>query len=386
MAGNPMFGNLRTQTPRRVGGSSGNAMFDNFISNILPLIEQMKGQDRSREISDEIRNRPIVKAEPLVPPMGALRNIGQSIREPRAPIEQEKPMDVKLGNYISPYQEASLALRNRALDTQTDLKERALTETERKGQVTTDVSQQRANVYEWKAKNPNKRIIANRGGNLIAVDPITGKSEEVKDARGQSISSGTLSESDKIELNQTNSLERIGETGNQTRQTMDMRFEKQGEQNDVQNTARLVEIAERNKNTGARDLLQNAQRMKEIEQRNADFNARAVKPPTETKQRVLNKVNEFKAREPELGKWVTLDEDGNIEVTAVASPGKYWGTNEGPTAEEREKIVNSLYNGTNAAPKTAPKTEEKPPNQLPPGAKPGGKWTKTQFGWSYKDS
>jgi hypothetical protein len=80
-----------------------------------------------------------------------------------------------------------------------------------------EISQQRADVYEFKSKpeNQGKRIISPKGGFVTAIDQ-QGNATIVRDSQGRPISSGTLTEGELANLNQRNALERIERQGEVT--------------------------------------------------------------------------------------------------------------------------------------------------------------------------
>lgn len=77
----------------------------------------------------------------------------------------------------------------------------------------TAIQQQLADIQKFKAEHPNLRIIAPKGGNIQAIDPQSGKL--VRDLG----SAGTLSDEQRIGLEQEGAIEKIQEQGKQTRET-----------------------------------------------------------------------------------------------------------------------------------------------------------------------
>jgi hypothetical protein len=71
------------------------------------------------------------------------------------------------------------------------------------------ISQQRADVYQFKAENPNVRFDFS-GPTVLIADPQTGQVTDTK------VPTGSLNDLDKIRLNQKNSLERIERQGEVT--------------------------------------------------------------------------------------------------------------------------------------------------------------------------
>lgn len=92
----------------------------------------------------------------------------------------------------------------------------------------------RAAVYEFKAKNPNMKFITPPGGNIIAVDPTNpSKVITLTDSDGNPISSGKLSETDKINLQHENTMEKQDD---QQSATQSLEATKQDGRNDIAET------------------------------------------------------------------------------------------------------------------------------------------------------
>jgi hypothetical protein len=104
-------------------------------------------------------------------------------------------------------------VNNRTLAHQTvtnELRARADADKNVQNEKMNAIRKQRADVYEFKAKNPNMKIISPPGGNIIAVDPTNpNKVITLTDQDGNPISSGSLSETDKINLQHENAMEKV---------------------------------------------------------------------------------------------------------------------------------------------------------------------------------
>lgn len=88
----------------------------------------------------------------------------------------------------------------------------------------TDIKAHRAAVYEFKVTHPNWKLVSPKGGNVIFVNPANPQETmTVTDDNGQPIPSGSLTESDKINLQHENKMEEIGAQGEQARQTEGVR-------------------------------------------------------------------------------------------------------------------------------------------------------------------
>lgn len=77
----------------------------------------------------------------------------------------------------------------------------------------TAISQQLADIQKFKAENPNLKIVAPKGGNIQAIDPRTG--QVVRDLG----SAGTLTDEQRIGLEQKGAIEKIEKQGEETRAT-----------------------------------------------------------------------------------------------------------------------------------------------------------------------
>ncbi len=103
-------------------------------------------------------------------------------------------------------QRAEIGLRNKQLEATTGINQQKV-----------DISRNRADVYKFKAENPNVKIVAQRGGSILAINPMDGS---VIANLGPT---GNMDEADRLALEQDQALARIGETGNQARLTEDTR-------------------------------------------------------------------------------------------------------------------------------------------------------------------
>lgn len=207
----------------------------------------------------------------MVPiPKNNLNEIGQSIRQPNI----SGPMNVQFqDNEITPYQRATLGMR-----------ERELSSLEKQRESTRSTTQARQSLAEWRAQNPSMRIMPIKGGNIIAINPVTGEQIDL------GIDSGTLSDEERLRIAQENSLERIDQTANERRASQ----EALGEQ-------REREIALRG---------EEARRTRQT------IPGRAVSPelPNQARTRLANQAQKLKIENPELGQYVTISPNGTISV------------------------------------------------------------------------
>ena len=109
------------------------------------------------------------------------------------------------------------------------------------------ISQQRANVYDFKTKNPGSKFEQGKDGILRAINPLTNKVTEL----GQT----GMSDADVMALNQGNALERIDRTGQNQQDLQDLKGNQQTGQIDQKGGQNLADIAARIK--GQQDLQNN---------------------------------------------------------------------------------------------------------------------------------
>lgn len=190
-------------------------------------------------------------------------------------------MNVVLGTGnqpLTPFQRESLALRDRGLDinelrTRGNLdlgRERIDLQADRNRGFDdrTAIQKQRADIYAFKAKNPNLRFDFS-GPTVKIANPLTGEIEDT------GIATGNLTDEDRINLGQTNALERL----------------------ELSNQARAALEATRQANRIAAQTNQSGLRSDEIRLRdelNDEDN------PSQTKTRNYNNAKELAARYPWL--------------------------------------------------------------------------------------
>jgi len=193
-------------------------------------------------------------------------------------------------------------IANRKLDLATDQGGRKL-----------DIAQQRANIYEYKAKNPNMQFKISKGGNFIAFNPLTGESIDT------GVDSGTMSEEEKQTLIGKQKMEQIGAQGANAR-------ELQG----IRGNQALEQIGKR---------VQGAKDVKSISSFHGEL-------PTQTKVRQANTARELINTRPELGQFIHMNTDGTFTVDAP-SEGTFG--HSGPTLEQYTAIRSALYPTTSTA-------------------------------------
>jgi hypothetical protein len=217
---------------------------------------------------------------------------------------------------LTPFQRESLSLRDRSLD---------LTESRNKANqelsvTRNNLSAERNKIAEFKAKNPNMRIVASRGGNFMGVNPQTGETTDL------GIPVGNLSERDRLELTQDNAVERLTLSDEMRRALAE-----------TMHGYRLTEI-------GARG----------DEARQTKVTAPGINPKPEnasqTRIRQINAARELINTRPELAPFIKLDDKGFVLTTP--NPDAFFKGNKGPTPEQYEEIRKFIYEKSNELPKT----------------------------------
>lgn len=235
-----------------------------------------------------------------------------------------KPMDVvwgsdsyKSGN-ISPLQRETLDLKRQDLDQKRELGQQRLDITDKNNQNKTGIARTRAEIYEFKAKHPDVKIQAPKGGNLTYYDPTQGKMVDT------GIPSGTMTEEDKQHLIGQQKQEEIGSRGAESANVATIR-----------NTGELANIAAR----GAQ-----ARQTKEDVPNKAEL-------PTQTRVRITNNANKLLNTNPELAQFIKIDPNGMVNVTG---PSEGWTGHSGPTAEQYKKINDAIYGAAPSSTVTTP--------------------------------
>lgn len=217
------------------------------------------------------------------------------------------------------------------------LREQAQAAKEKNDAVRAQIAQQRADVYQFRTENPNARIIAPKGGNIRAVHPVTGAL--IRDFGP----AGTMSDADRIALEQTNAMARIGATGDEARETARVRGEE----------ARATAITPRP----------------------ARPSAASTRPelPTQTRVRQFNAARELSNTRQDLAKFIKVGDPGSSDFT-ITPPGKnIWGYPTGPTEQQYKEINDAIYGAKTESlniPIEQAQAQFRPTNVPPPTQQP----------------
>lgn len=225
-------------------------------------------------------------------------------------------------NKIGPSQQAAGLERSQNINERTmahqtvsdELKAQAQKSKEKNDTANTKIRQQRADVYQMKAANPNLKFDFS-GPFVLIADPASGKVTKTD------IETGSLGDADKLALGQTNALERISATGNETRKTDEGRQENRIEFEGIQQPNREKLRSMPSGASGTKGEL-----------------------PTQTRIRQFNAARQLLNTKPELRKFIKLGTPGSqdFEITPP-NQSAYFESNRGPTPEQYDEIQKAVY-------------------------------------------
>lgn len=293
------------------------------------IARPIKYGDREQLPIDNREADGLTTADKIKLQLAALARVLGPQNEARGP---NQGMNVVYKEPITPFQRESLALRDRGLDinemrtnANINLGQQRIglqAERNRGFDERTDIQKQRADIYAFKAKNPNLRFDFS-GPTVKVANPITG------DIQDTGIATGNLSDEDRINLTQENALERLNVT-NQARTALE----------NVRQTNRL------NAQTNQSGLRQNEIRLR-------DELGEDETSPNQVKIRNYNNAKELAARYPWLiqNKHLVFDDaSGTFQV------------NQGALDETKyNDLLDKIY-GTKTAPLPNKQTEIKTDN------------------------
>jgi hypothetical protein len=160
------------------------------------------------------------------------------------------------------------------------------------------IRQQRADIYDFKSRNPGMKIVSSRGGNYQAIDPITGKATDT------GVPTGTLSREEELQMQGDQRMDQINTRGaiqqNLTGQRGQQRLGEIGGQKDVKGM------------TPDRPML-----------------------PTQTRVDQNNRAREL-STDQKLGQYIHVDSTGQLSID---TPGRF----SGPSPEDYNKIRSYIF-------------------------------------------
>lgn len=193
------------------------------------------------------------------------------------------------------------------------------------GQQRIDINRAKQSLADWKAHNPDGKVYAPKGGNVVIINPQTGEATDT------GIDSGMLSDEDRINLTGAKRMEQIGAQG--------------GIQKDIQGTKGAQALEQ----IGARG--EEARQTKEVVPGGAGATSQL---PTQQKVGLQIKANKAKQEHPEWSRYINTDQTGMVEITPPST--SYF--SRGPDKATYDAIVS--YMGETPAGATAPKPAAKP--------------------------
>lgn len=215
-----------------------------------------------------------------------------------------------------------------------ELREKAQNAKEKLDIRNADIRQQRADIYNFRANNPNMKIVMTKGGNVMAVNPLTGETHDT------GIPTGSMTEINKMNLTQDNEMERIGARGDETRQTEGV---KQG------NRIFMAGV------TGDQTRQTNA----------AKVEGAATKPlmPTQIRIQEFNRARQLINIDDELGQYIKIGNPGANDFTIDPPSNGFF--NAGPTVEQYKKIKEFIYGNDSNTPVSSHSTPTTPTVSTP---------------------
>jgi len=252
-------------------------------------------------------------------------------------------------NKITPAQQAANLERQgnvneRTLAYQTisaQLREEAQQAKEENDERRANIAQQRANVYEFRARNPNVKFDFS-GPTVKATNPATG---EVKDT---GISTGAMTELDKLEFQRETTMKAIGERGDEARKT---EGERQTGRESLAETRgwKIYNVPDGKGGQKAVKINEVTGEVKELNTpigkvSTASGGTGGEELPTQTRIRQFNAARELASSRPEFKDFIRIGSPGANDFT-VTPPGTGFFGPTGPTKEQYDEIVNAIYGG-----------------------------------------
>lgn len=302
--------------------------------------------------------------EDMVERRNSTANLSRIAQQAAQPIEQNNipsgPSRVIFkDDEMTDFQKGSLGLRERELQSRDAAR-----------QASSEARKKQLSISEYRAQNPNKRFIVQRGGNIIAFDPATGESEDT------GIDSGTLSDADRARIqndyrvSNREDTQRHQQGMEETRQKGRKELQEDRQAHDDAEWGNPIQTYKPNGDLGPVVQVNSKGETRQV--KGVEGGIRAPQRPIQPSQErhaIDNKIREAIARNPEWAKYINPETGTVAPVGAGAS---MWGSDTGLTAEERNKILDYIYGPSGSTPnnarpqgetETAPTTTK---SQLPP--------------------
>jgi hypothetical protein len=213
------------------------------------------------------------------------------------------------------------------------------------------IAQQRADVYQFKSRPENQgvKIVQPKGGFVTAIHG-DGKVTILKDAQGQPIPTGTLTDEDLKNLEHDNRSQEIAQRGDEARKTAVTRGEIESEH-----------------------ITQRGEQARETK-RYTTREGRA-ELPTQTRVRLFNAAKQLFNSKPQYKKWIKFGNPGTNDFDVTPPGTNFWGTPTGPSQKEYDEINNFIYGAAQMVPShetntPGPTDTTTPPNTTPNAGAP----------------
>lgn len=177
------------------------------------------------------------------------------------------------------------------------------------------VSQHRADVYEFKARNPLMKLVFPKGGNIQAVDPQTGE------AKDTGIPTGSMTELDKMNLGHEQKTAEIQTRGDETRET-----------EGVKHANRTAEIFTRG-----------SEARKTKSTPGANSGGGKTELPTQTRVRQFNAARELWNSRPDLRPFIKIGRPGTNDFSITPPGNGGFFSTAGPNAQQHKEINDAIY-------------------------------------------
>lgn len=252
------------------------------IEQMYRMIQRGKDREMQRQLNldNEMRRR---NAYETMSPQEILTGK----RDPRLQQQQQMPFgvpNVSLGEDSNPGARIlNPPVKDRELEfKQQQLSQKGTIEAQKLAgqQQTRNIQQQRADTYDWKARNPNGQVKQLESGNLLLINPATGETRE--------IAADTFTDREKQELIGGQRMEQIGAQGANQRQLQEMRGSQAIEQ------------------IGARILGQQ------------EVNAARPMMPSQIGNEQENRIRQVMLTRPELAQYIVMDSSGRPSISQDA--------------------------------------------------------------------
>lgn len=274
----------------------------------------------------------------------------------------DRPFNDKLNdwkNQIGPAYQAAQVERSgnvneRTLAYQTiaaELRQRAIDNKDKVDNSKLEIANNRAKVYEYKSKHPDWKQINSKGGTIVFVNPL-----DPNDMVDTGVSSGTLTDRDRINLESKDDLNEIAARGTEARKTEGVRqtgreslAERRGWTTanipDPNDPSRLIGVRI-NQDTGeVQPITLGGKGVGAVTGKGTGGSGNGKEElPTQTRVRQFNKARQAYNEHPEWQKWIKLDNPGNSDFTIKPPSTSMW--NSGPEKDEYTKMYQYIY-GTN---------------------------------------